>query len=280
MTGNRCPNAVTGLCRMRTIPYACFHLGQNEVDTELQVERQPQPIFNLPRAIQVFAGFLVAVHALRAIVPPDMDTAILLRFAFLPVRYVMEGLPGGALADVWTFATYAFLHGDVMHLLINLLWLVAFGSPVAWRFGPLRFAAFVLASAIGGSAVHLATNWAEMAPMVGASAVISGLMAAAMRFAFADGASLGSFRTRGPGAYRRPAMSLVQSFNDPRVLTFIGVWLAINLLFGAGSIGIAGADQAIAWQAHVGGFAVGLFLFPLFDPIRRGGAPDPRQDAA
>ena len=51
------------------------------------------------------------------------------------------------------------------------------------------------------------------------------------------------------------------------MITFLAVWFAINLLFGLGSLSIAGYEQNIAWQAHIGGFLAGLLLFSLFDPI-------------
>ncbi len=44
-------------------------------------------------------------------------------------------LPGGFGAQIWTFFTYALIHADLMHLGFNALWLLAFGSPVARRFG-------------------------------------------------------------------------------------------------------------------------------------------------
>ena len=66
------------------------------------------------------------------------------RFAFVPARYdasaLTDGiLPGGSGAEVWTFFTYALLHADWTHLGFNAVWLLAFASPVARRFGALRF---------------------------------------------------------------------------------------------------------------------------------------------
>jgi membrane associated rhomboid family serine protease len=62
---------------------------------------------------------------------------------------------------------------------------------------------------------------------------------------------------------------------DRRVLVFIGVFVLLNFLFGAGMAmpGTEGAE--VAWQAHLGGFAAGLLLFPLFDPVPnlRGASP-------
>ena len=55
---------------------------------------------------------------------------------------------------------------------------------------------------------------------------------------------------------------------DPRVLAFLVVWFALNLIFGIGSLSLDGGDQEIAWQAHIGGFLAGLLAFALFDPVK------------
>jgi membrane associated rhomboid family serine protease len=151
---------------------------------------------------------------------------------------------------------------------------------VAQRFGPLRFGAFMAATAAAGAAVHLATHYGELLPMVGASAAISGAMAAAMRFAFQRGGPLGMWRDR-EAACRVPAAPLAASLRDPRVLAFLLVWFGVNILFGVFSIGTGGVDQSIAWQAHIGGFVMGLVAFAAFDPVPMariaddGQGPDP-----
>jgi membrane associated rhomboid family serine protease len=68
---------------------------------------------------------------------------------------------------------------------------------------------------------------------------------------------------------------------DPRVLAFLLVLFGVNLLFGLGSISMAGVEQAIAWQAHIGGFLAGLLAFAAFDPIpiSTGGGPNGGMDA-
>jgi membrane associated rhomboid family serine protease len=52
------------------------------------------------------------------------------------------------------------------------------------------------------------------------------------------------------------------------------VWFGVNILFGMGTIATPGVEQAVAWQAHIGGFLAGLILFALFDPVvtRRDGS--------
>lgn len=223
-----------------------------------------QPIFNLPAIITAFGVLLVAVHGIRAVLPHALDVELLWYLAFIPARY---GVGGDLGPQIWTFATYSFLHGDLIHLLVNLLWLAAFGPAVAWRLGPARFVPFCVASAVGAAALHLMTHAGEPVPMIGASGVISGLLAGAVRFAFRRGAPLGIGGRTDRAAYRQPAMSMRESFSDPRTLLFIGVWLAINLIFGTGTVDIAGDNASIAWQAHIGGFAAGLIVFSVLDPV-------------
>ena len=84
----------------------------------------------------------------------------------------------------------------------------------------------------------------------------------------------------GPGgdAYRVPAASLLATLRDPRFLIFVGVWFGLNALFGLGSVPIGGEQgQEIAWQAHIGGFVAGFFLFSAFDPV--GGQSEIRRPA-
>jgi membrane associated rhomboid family serine protease len=214
-----------------------------------------------------------AIHGLRELVlTPNQDIEFLLNFAFIPARYTpsalaVESLPGGLGADFWTFVSYAFLHGDLTHLAINVIWLLPFGSAVARRFGTKRCLALFAATAAAGAAVHLVTHRGELLPMIGASAAISGFMAAAIRFVFQAGGPLGVFRNTEAAAYSVPAAPLRETMRDPRIIAFLVVWFGLNALFGLGSVSLLGVDQPEAWQAHIGGFLAGLLLFPAFDPI-------------
>jgi membrane associated rhomboid family serine protease len=217
------------------------------------------------------------------VLTPDADNDLLWLFAFVPARYESSILgqgvyPGGVAADAWTFVTYALLHGSWSHLILNSVWLLAFGTPVARRFGATRFIAFFAVTAAGGALAHLAVYAGMRVPMIGASAAISGFMAAAIRFAFQRGGPLRLLGNDPYEAYRVPALPLLAVLRDPRVLIFLAVWFGLNLLFGLGSLGMDGGEQAIAWQAHIGGFVAGLLAFPLFDPVKsapyRGSGPD------
>jgi membrane associated rhomboid family serine protease len=242
-------------------------------------------MLNVPPVVVATLAVLALVHVVREFLLTDMqDLRFLLLFAFLPARYdasliLGSAYPGGFGAEIWTFVTYALIHADLMHIGFNAVWLLPFGSAVARRFGAGRFLVFFAVTAAAGAAMHLATHLGERVPMVGASAAISGTMAAAIRFAFQRGGPLGLWRHGDERSYHVPAAPLGAALRDPRIVAFLAVWFGFNILFGIGSLPLLGNGQEVAWQAHIGGFLAGLILFTLFDPVARpdrmgGGRPD------
>jgi membrane associated rhomboid family serine protease len=239
------------------------------------VQSSSEPIFNVPAIIVVMLAVFVIVHAIRIyLLTPFQDHEFLLLFSFIPARYesnlLLDGIyPGGRGAQAWTFVTYSLIHADLTHLAMNSVWFLPFGSAVARRFGALRFVAFFMVTAACGAAMHLATHPGENVSVIGASAAVSAMMAASMRFAFQPGGPLATWRNNDPRSYRIPAVPLLAALRDPRILMFLAVWFGLNVLFGLGSLPITGAGQTVAWQAHIGGFLAGLILFSAFDPIVR-----------
>ena len=237
------------------------------------VSPRRERIFDVPLAVLLTAAALGFVHLIIAPLTEAEWREVLYIFAFIPARYdwsvlTVEPWWIGWGAAVWTFVTYAFIHGNLGHLFFNLVWLLAFGTPVARRFGSLRFAIFFVLTAFAGAGVHLAVHFDENLPVIGASAAISGAMAAAMRFVFQRGGPLATLRGGDTATYRVPAVPLSRLLRDPRVLAFLLVWLGLNLLFGKMSTAMPGMGQSIAWEAHIGGFLAGLFGFSAFDPVR------------
>ncbi len=230
-----------------------------------------QPAINAPGIIIAGILFFVVVHLYRNWLENDALVDFLLTFAFFPARYGggadLNGIsfPGGIAGDVWTFFTYAVVHADWSHLIINSIWMLAFGSAVAKRMPAMSFVVFSLLCGALGATATLFVHWGELVPVVGASAAVSGQMAAAVRLIYAESSS--PFSMTADMATRKPA-SISELFRNPRALLFLGVWIVINYVFGVGAVLIGPEAGTIAWEAHLGGFAAGLFLFGLFD---RGG---------
>jgi membrane associated rhomboid family serine protease len=232
-----------------------------------------EPILTLPGALTAYVVLIAVIH-LRVLLPPDIENWTIDVFGFIPKRYDSTLLnitfPGGTGAKVWTFVTYSLLHANLSHIGFNVLWLLPFGSALARRFGAVRFFVFMAVTAAAGALAHLVTHEHALAPMIGASASVSGTMAAAIRFAFVKGSFLSFSRGDADAAAKVPALSLWQALRNGRVLAFLAIWFGVNIVFGIGSIAIGiGEGQSVAWQAHIGGFFAGLLLFSLFDPIPR-----------
>lgn len=253
--------------------------------------RQKQPMFNLPAVVVVLIGALVAIHGLMEAQGPRGAFDRVLDFGFVPAAWTVRFDPdalqevarralehGGEVAErefalaryvlaraeggFWTVLTYAFLHGSWLHVGLNAVWLAAFGAPIARRVGTERFLFIAGITAIAGAALHWVTNPYEATPMIGASATVSGMMAAAARFAFSP---------RGFGGvppHLAPRLGLGEMLRNRTTVLFIVVWFVVNLVFGLAAVplGLATEGGGIAWEAHIGGFVAGLLLFPFFDP--------------
>jgi membrane associated rhomboid family serine protease len=243
---------------------------------ELPLEARREPLLTLPGALTAYILLLAVIHAVRMLLPFDIDDTVIEMFGFIPKRYdstlLAVTFPGGAGAKVWSFVTYSLLHANLSHIGFNVLWLLPFGSALARRFGAIRFFVFMAVTAAAGALAHLVTHEHAVAPMIGASASVAGTMAAAIRFAFVQGSFLSFSRGDADAAARVPALSLMRALRTPRVLGFLGVWFGVNIIFGIGSIGIGVEGASVAWQAHIGGFFAGLLLFSLFDPVPRAAA--------
>ncbi len=253
-------------------------------------------IFNLPPAVLWIAVLLIAIEGLTQLISPEAYFWVLQHFAFVPGRFTYEFDPqrvagtfnaiqedtetrteqarfflGDGKPQWWTVLTYAFLHGGWLHAGMNCIWLAAFGSAVARRFGTPRFLLFCAAAAIAGAAAHYLTHMADLEPVVGASAAVSGVMAAAVRFVFQPGAPLDEtlgFKDRVDEeiAYRLPALPLRDIFSSRSAISFLLFWFLVNFLTGALPVPAGVENAAVAWQAHIGGFLAGFLAFRWFDP--------------
>ncbi len=242
---------------------------QYETDRRQQDPDQPMaearvPMFNVPTVILVLIGLFALVHFGRSLLTPGQDLTFLIEMAFIPARYV-DGLLASGLAGFTSFVTYNFLHGDVTHLGVNSIWMLAMGSAVAKRLGAWRFLAFSLVCSLFAAFAHLLTHWGELVPVIGASGAVSGHMAAAIRFIFSV-PDHGHVNEEGRGElWAVPMKTLTETLKDSRVLGVLAIWLLMNILSGIGVLSMGQGDNPIAWEAHIGGFLAGLLLFSLFD---------------
>ncbi|AMJ60428.1 rhomboid family intramembrane serine protease [Bosea sp. PAMC 26642] len=267
-------------------------MSENPADPSAPSGREP--IVNLPAVVTWLIALLALIQGGRMLLSAYDDYLLMAWLAFVPARMSLwldperaqemlnglaQSLPVQDLADrlqlvrlmladsgprLWTLLTYGLLHGSWLHLVSNVVWLAAFGSPVARRLGPARFLNLMGLATIGGALLHWWSRDLDVLPLVGASAAVSGATAAAIRFVFAPGLRFGEL---GDDTVVKaiPAERLGQLWRNSRALLFIVIWFVTNILFGAGLVPILGEETSIAWEAHIGGFLVGLLLFPLLD---------------
>ncbi|PWB93456.1 rhomboid family intramembrane serine protease [Methylosinus sporium] len=264
------------------------------MNEHLGARPEREKILNLPREVTALLVALAAIQFAAGALPRSWVSEIFSALAFVPARIsivlapeafmrslageLAPGVEAGDIAEAlgaehlpwWTFVTYALLHANWTHLAVNGVTLAAFGSPLARRLGAARFLAFLALTAAAGAAAHFAVHPFDLGPVVGASAAISGTMAASARFAFAQDAQFGVQHES------RRAASLAELWSNRRALAFVGLWFAVNLIFGLFP-GAAGSTEQIAWEAHVGGFAAGLLLFGAFDRRREDGGRERRR---
>lgn len=220
-----------------------------------------QPIFNLHWIVPIIIGLMILVHFLRVYILEDTTNyQTIVTFAFIPLRYSnLEIWQLSPFAGYWSPLTYSLLHADWAHVMMNSFWLLAFGGVTARRLGALRFTILFAVGALGGAALHYIFHGSDISPMIGASASVSACMGAAIRLpAFSENNFEGDLSNV-------EIRSLTEALTNRQAITFIAVWFGINLLFGTGVVDITGSGNSIAWEAHIGGFIAGFFLFGLID---------------
>jgi len=183
--------------------------------------------------------------------PADAVQATAVSFGYIPaVVHDHQELPLELLiiAEEWSFVTYAFLHADWMHLGSNMLFLWVFGDNVEDAMGHLRFLLFYLLSAAAAAYLHGLMDTQSIAPLIGASGAVSGIIAAYLVL--------------------HPKVQVwVLAFG--RIPLRLPAW--IPLLFWIGFqifMIVTMPDDQVSWAAHIGGFGAGLFMVFIFK--RRG----------
>ena len=219
-----------------------------------------EPVFNLPTVVTAMVAILVAVAVGRMMLSPSADDLLVLTFAFVPDRYVLDGgapvWPGGYGAMAWTFLTHALLHEGWAHLGFNAAMLAALGKGIHARIGGARLIGLLAFATIGGALGHLAVNWGSPAAMLGASGGVSGLLGALLRFVFRPN--------------WMPAASIGEALGESRVRGVIVALVVMNVaLVALGTALFGGGGGNIAWGAHLGGFLAGFLGFSAFDRSMR-----------
>jgi membrane associated rhomboid family serine protease len=174
------------------------------------------------------------------ILQPDPE-AFILTFAVIPAAATFPpqviSLP---LPFSVTLLTYMFLHGSVLHLFGNMLFLWVFGDNVEHAMGRARFLIFYLCCGAAGGFAHSLAMPTSTAPLIGASGAISGVVAAYLML------------------YPHARIWVLVLMGLPLRLAakwVLGAWVLIQVF----NVFVV-SDEMVAWWAHVGGLAAGAVL--------------------
>jgi membrane associated rhomboid family serine protease len=175
-------------------------------------------------------------------------------------QLVCEGQPGvsGTAPDQapwWvTIFTSMFMHGSLLHLGGNMLFLWIFGNNIEDSMDECRFVAFYLLGGVIALAAQVLVDPSAAVPTVGASGAIAGV--------------LGGYAVLYPRARVITVVFIVIFFTiiELPALLVLGFWILIQLFLGANDLGsqTAGGEGGVAYFAHIGGFVFGLIAIRLF----------------
>jgi membrane associated rhomboid family serine protease len=176
---------------------------------------------------------------------------------FTHVAEFQQANPGITSPLYLTLFTAMFLHGGWLHIGGNMLFLWVFGDNVEDAMGPFRFVIFYLLSGLAGNFAHIFFNQSSLAPSLGASGAIAGV--------------LGGYLVLRPRGRVRNVIWLgiiLIPFVLPAWIV-IGYWFALQALNGFLTLGAnfrsgGAAGDGVAYWAHIGGFLAGVILIRFF----------------
>jgi len=178
-------------------------------------------------------------------------------YAAVPCELAGECASRGGVDDYLSVLTSMFMHGGVLHLAGNMLFLWVYGNNIEDAMGVVRFVGFYVLGGVAAMALQTAIDPASPVPTVGASGAVS--------------AVLGAYLLLHPRA-GIVTLSLIPFFFGVIVLpamVVIGVWFAQQVVFGLLDFNTAGDGGGVAYFAHIGGFVFGLAAVKLLARRRR-----------
>jgi membrane associated rhomboid family serine protease len=181
-------------------------------------------------------------------------------YALIPCELSGDGdcvtAPGGP-SPATTVLTSMFMHGSILHLGGNMLFLWIFGNNVEDSMGPVKFVLFYLLGGVAASALQIAVDPASNIPNLGASGAVAGV--------------LGGYLLLFPRARVITVIFIIFFFTivELPALLILGFWFVQQILFGYFDLNSAGAGGGVAYFAHIGGFAFGMLAIKLFADERK-----------
>ena len=215
------------------------------------------PTRRRPLVTMAIIALCVMVFLWQASLAPRAEALAVFAYGLVPALLFghAELPPQVAVVPAWaTVVTSMFLHGGVLHLGGNMLYLWIFGNNVEDSMGRGRFVLFYLLCGAAAALAQALANTASEIPMIGASGAISGV--------------LGAYALRFPRAHVHVLIPIFfwiyLIFKIPAVIV-LGIWFFMQVFSG---VTTSPAGGGVAWFAHVGGFLAGLLLISAFESNR------------
>jgi len=161
------------------------------------------------------------------------------------LSYIANGLRASDLR-IASFITYQFLHGDLMHLLGNMFFLVICGFAVEAAIGHWRFLLFYLLSGVAAGFAQVASDWQSTQPLVGASGAISGVMAMYLAVFRLKKIEFFYWFFFFVGYFRAPALLILPFYIGKEIYSYH-----------------TDPESSVAFMAHAGGFVAGALLIGI-----------------
>ena len=215
--------------------------------------RDTTPSKNVPVINNILIGVNVVVFIIEVLQGAGGDRFIY-TYGLVPGRYTLDYLARHFTfsQQVFSWLTFMFLHGGILHLLGNMWFLYIFGDNVEDRLGPLRYLFFYLMCGVASGVTHFVLNAQSQAPVIGASGAVAGVMGAYFLL-----------HPRSKILTLVPIIIIPLFFEIPAFF-FLGIWFVLQFINASAS---QGAGSGIAWWAHVGGFIFGMLFLKLFETL-------------
>jgi membrane associated rhomboid family serine protease len=151
-----------------------------------------------------------------------------------------------------TLLTAMFMHGGLLHIAGNMLFLWIFGNNVEDSMGPLRFIAFYVLGGLAATLAQVLTGPNSAIPTIGASGAVA--------------AVLGGYILLYPRARVITLIFIIFFITVVELPAYVvlGLWFIIQLLYGSAELTQPVGGGGVAYFAHIGGFVFGLLLIKLF----------------
>jgi membrane associated rhomboid family serine protease len=180
-----------------------------------------------------------------------------MQYAAIPCEFTGQCQAIGPPSTIVTAFTSMFMHGSLLHLGGNMLFLWIFGNNVEDSMGPVLFLLFYVLAGLAADAAHIVTDVDSTVATLGASGAVSGV--------------LGGYLLLFPRARVVTVIFIIFFFTilELPAILFLGLWIVQQAVLAYFDLLQPTEGGGVAYFAHIGGFVCGLLLIRVFASEKR-----------